>query len=177
MTSAAATYYDRLKAFIRKRVSSAEEAEDIVQEVFYQYARLDEVLNPIENVAAWLYRVARNRIVDTRRKKREEQLPSWTSEEGEVLGALGELLAGDGTTPEDDYMKTLVWERLEEALSELPVPQREVFEQTEMQGKSIREIEAETGVGQATLLSRKHYAVLHLRERMEDLYEEMLVVG
>lgn len=172
--SEGAKYYAQIKNFIRGRVPTLEEAEDITQEVFYQYSRLDEVLNPIENVAAWLYRVARNRIIDRGRKKREEPIPSWTNEEGEVLGELGALLSDEGASPETEYMRSLLWERLEEALSELPSAQREVFEQTELQGLSVREIADRTGVAQATLLSRKHYAVLHLRKRLEDLYKEIL---
>jgi RNA polymerase sigma factor (sigma-70 family) len=172
VSDAAAKYYPQVKGFIRSRVGSAEDAEDIVQEVFYQYSKLDELLNPIGNVGAWLYRVARNKIIDRGRKKREDSLA--TDWEGEVLGGLGELLSGEGQSPEDDYMSALLWERLDEALAELPPAQREVFELTELQGLSIKEIAARMGEKPATLLSRKHYAVLHLRERLEDIYLDLV---
>lgn len=167
-------YYDRIKNFVRRRVTSTQEAEDIVQEVFYQYSRLDDILNPVANVTAWLYRVARNRIIDSSRKKREESLPQWAEGDRQaVMGEMAEALT-DISSPEAAMMGSMLWERLDEALDELPEAQREVFEMTEIKGLSIKEIQEITGVPQATLLSRKHYAVLYLRKKLADLYDDLM---
>jgi RNA polymerase sigma factor (sigma-70 family) len=173
-----AVYHPRLKAFIRKRVTNREDADDILQEVFYQLLKtVGNTLNPIEQVEAWLYRVARNTIVNHGKKKREEELPAYREDEIEetVIRDFSEVLFGDETSPspETEYLRSLVWTELEQALSELPPEQREIFELTELDDIPVKEIARTTGVGVNTLLSRKHYAVLHLRKRMKDLYDEL----
>ncbi|MDR2765283.1 MAG: RNA polymerase sigma factor [Tannerella sp.] len=174
-----ATYHPRLKAFIRKRIANREDAEDVLQEVFYQLLRaVENPLYPVERVEAWLYRVARNAIVNHGKKKREEQLPVYQDEEieEEMTGAFSEVLFSDETSPspETEYLRSLVWTELEHALSELPPEQREIFELTELDAIPVKEIARMTGVGINTLLSRKHYAVLHLRKRMKDLYCDLI---
>ncbi|HSD08981.1 RNA polymerase sigma factor [Flavobacterium sp.] len=169
-------YKPRLKAFINKRVSNKEDAEDILQDVFYQLAKVDTAMNPIEQVAAWLYRVARNMIINKQTKKREEELPSYQNDDDDVMKDISEMLFSNQTSPspETEYLRSLMWIELEEALSELPLEQREVFEKNELEGLSFKEISEETGVSVNTLLSRKRYAVLHLRDRLSDLYEELI---
>ncbi|MDL2223688.1 RNA polymerase sigma factor [Bacteroidales bacterium OttesenSCG-928-M06] len=170
-------YQPRLRSFIQKRVSNKEDAEDILQDVFYQLTRaLDNTLNPIEEIAAWLYRVARNTIINKYKKKEEEELPILTYEEDEsVLDVFSEILFGEeSSTPETEYMYSLVWEELTTSLAELPPEQREIFELTELEGLPIKEIAEASGVPANTLLSRKHYAVKYLRKRLENLYIEFL---
>lgn len=170
-------YQPRLKSSIRKRVSNKEDAEDILQDVFYQLVKtIDSSLNPIEQVAAWLYRVARNTIINKGKKKQEEELPVLQSEgENSILIEFSEVLFNnDNSTPETEYLRSLVWLELEAALSELPPEQREAFELTEMEGLSTKEVAEATGVSVNTLLSRKHYAIKHLRNRLERLYKDML---
>lgn len=173
-------YQPRLKAFIRKRVASNEDTEDILQEVFYQLAKADTMMNPIEQVAAWLYRVARNQIINKGIKKKEEELPAYRSEENddEVLKDFSEILFGNGDeaapSPEAEYLRSLVWTELEKALAELPTEQRTIFEQTELDGIPVKDISKATGTPVNTLLSRKHYAVLHLRKRLTGLYKEII---
>lgn len=167
----------QLKAFIRKRVSNKADAEDILQDVFLQLIKtVDDTLNPIEQVSAWLYRVTRNTIINRGRKKTEDELPSYTDSNGEeVLQDFAEILFNDeSSSPETEYMKSLVWDELEAALSELPAEQREAFELMEMEGLSAKEISETTGVPVNTLLSRKHYAVKHLRVRLKELYNDLL---
>lgn len=169
-------YKPRLNAFIRKRVSNKEDAEDILQDVFYQLAKVDTAMNPIEQVTAWLYRVARNMIINKQIKKHEEELPSYLNDDGDMLKDISEMLFSTQTapSPETEYLRSLMWVELEDALSELPLEQREVFEKTELDGLSFKEISKETGVAVNTLLSRKHYAILHLRKRLSELYEEII---
>lgn len=170
-------YKPRLNAFIRKRVSNKEDAEDILQDVFYQLAKVDTAMNPIEQVAAWLYRVARNMIINKQTKKREEELPSYQNDDqDDVLKDISEILFSKQTSPspETEYLRSLMWIELEDALSELPQEQREVFEKNELEGLSFKEISEETGVSVNTLLSRKRYAILHLRNRLSELYEEII---
>jgi len=167
----------RLKAFIHKRVSNKEDAEDILQDVFYQLAKVDTAMNPIEQVAAWLYRVARNMIINKQIKKHEEELPSYQNDDdNEIFKDISEMLFSKQTSPspETEYLRSLMWEELENALAELPLEQREVFEKNELDGLSFKEISKETGVPVNTLLSRKRYAVLHLRKRLSELYEEII---
>lgn len=169
-------YKPRLNAFIRKRVSNKEDAEDILQDVFYQLAKVDTAMNPIEQVAAWLYRVARNMIINKQIKKYEEELPSYLNNDDEVLKDISEMLFSKQTSPspETEYLRSLMWVELENALSELPIEQREVFEKSELDGLSFKEISKETDIPVNTLLSRKHYAVLHLRKRLFELYQEII---
>jgi RNA polymerase sigma factor (sigma-70 family) len=172
----------RLKAFIRKRVKNREDAEDILQDVFYQFVKaLGNAMNPIEHVAAWLYRVARNTIINHGIKKREEAMPAYQNEEhdDEILKDFSEVLFNDETSPspETAYLRSLVWEELEIALAELPPEQREIYELTELGGIPVKDVSLTTGIPVNTLLSRKHYAVLHLRGRMQQLYEDIVCAG
>lgn len=174
-----AEHQPRLKAFIRKRVDTKEDAEDVLQDVLYQLVKtLETTLNPIEQIAAWLYRVARNTIINKSRKMREEELPaSSTNADEAIFDELSEVLFGDdagASTPETEYMRSLVWEELEEALSELPYEQREAFELTELEGLPVKDVAETVGVSVNTLLSRKHYAILHLRKRLKVLYNDLL---
>ena len=169
----------RLLRFIRTKVANEEDAQDILQDVFYQLASNHGIVEGIENMTAWLFRVARNRIIDTYRKKKPESIDTSgignDEEDGDsYLAQIGAISAVRDDDPDALYERSLVWETLYEALSELPEEQRLVFELHELESKSFNEISELTGVGVNTLLSRKRYAVLHLRERMRDLYEEMM---
>ena len=169
-------YGGRLRGFIRKRVRSIEDAEDIFQEVFYQLTEADRLMKPIDQIAAWLYTVARNRITDSYRKKRTESLPEISSDNDEdvFFGELSSVLFDNGSTPETEYLRSLIWDELEKALQELPPEQRQVFEMNELEGIPFKEISDLTGEAVNTLISRKRYAVLHLRERLEILYDELI---
>ncbi|MDR0422766.1 MAG: sigma-70 family RNA polymerase sigma factor [Proteiniphilum sp.] len=175
-----AEYQPRLKAFIRKHVANREDAEDILQDVFYRLVKtLDNTVDPIEQVAAWLYRVAKNAIINRGIKKHEDELPVYRNEalERVMLKDFSELLFDGSETfpsPETEYLRSLVWIELENALSGLPPEQREVFELTELDGLSVKEISQTTGIPVNTLLSRKHYAVKHLRKRLSGLYADIL---
>jgi RNA polymerase sigma factor (sigma-70 family) len=160
-------YRHQLQRFIGKKVSSKEDCEDILQDVFYQLSKIDAEENPIQSISSWLYAVAHNLIIDRSRKRRE------ADEDGSFLAELAQLILDEEASPELDYVKTLVWEELEIALSELPVEQRTVFELTELQGFSFKDISESTGVTVNTLISRKRYAVLHLRKRLAKLYDEL----
>jgi RNA polymerase sigma factor (sigma-70 family) len=169
----------KLKAFIRKRVANREDAEDILQDVFYQLVKtVENSMNPIEQVSAWLYRVARNLIINKGIKKREVELPSYHSDDSddEVLSDFSEILFSSepSPSPETEYLRSLVWTELEAALAELPPEQREIFELTELEGIPVKEISQTTGIAVNTLLSRKHYAVTHLRKRLDVLYCEIV---
>lgn len=170
--------YDKpLKSFIGKRVYNREDAEDILQEVFYQLTRTLKIADsPIEQVSAWLYRVTRNLIINQGKKKRAEEMPVFQyDEDGMALNEFSEVLFGDdNSTPENEYLRSLVWQELEEALKELPVEQSEAFNMTEIKGLSVREAAKEANISENTLLSRKHYAVKHLRIRMAELYNDII---
>src|SRR5438045_608848 len=161
----------RLRSFIRRRVSDREDAEDILQDVFSELVEAYRLMKPIEQVGAWLFRVARNRIIDRFRKRKEEPLSEQVAEDGEVL-MLEELLPSPDAGPDAAYARSVLLEELEDALQELPPEQREVFVAHEIEGRSFKEIAAETDLTVNTLLSRKHYAVLHLRERLRAIYNE-----
>ncbi|MDR1557985.1 MAG: RNA polymerase sigma factor [Tannerellaceae bacterium] len=174
-----AEYRPQLKSFIRKRVDNREDVEDILQDVFYQLAKtVNAALSPVEEVAAWLYRVTRNTIINHDIKKREGAMPVCQNDEreDEMLTDFSEVLFSSETSPspETEYLRSLVWEELEIALAELPPGQRRIFELTELDGIPVKEISRTTGVPVNTLLSRKHYAVLHLRKRMKQLYEDIV---
>jgi len=172
----------RLRNFIRRRVSDPADAEDILQEVFYKLVEANRLLMPIEHVTGWLFRVARNRITDLFRKQKPE---TWSDaapndfgdEDGELL-QIEDLLASPidrlGAGPEALYFRSVLLDELELALDELPEEQREVFVAHELEGRSFKELSAESGVNVNTLLSRKRYAVLHLRERLQSIYDEFL---
>lgn len=166
------SYSKRLLAFIRKRVKSEADAEDIMQDVFYQFIGNTQ---PIEQLTAWLFTVARNKITDTQRKKKPEALEDlYAAEEGEAAFDWKEILFDKSDNPETEYLRILFWEELYHALGELPAEQREVFIQHELEGLSFRYISSQTGEAVNTLLSRKRYAVLHLRERLRVLHDELL---
>jgi RNA polymerase sigma factor (sigma-70 family) len=163
----------RLRNFIRRRVPDPSDAEDIAQEVFYELVEANHLLMPIEHVTGWLYRVARNRITDLFRKKKPESFSDATveGEAGELL-QLEDMLPSPDAGPEALYVRNLLLDELELALDELPQEQRDVFVAHEIEGRSFKELSAETGVSVNTLLSRKRYAVLHLRERLKNIYDE-----
>lgn len=164
----------KLLGFIRKRVKSDEDAQDILQDVFYQFIQIYRGLETIEKTSSWLYRVARNRITDSYRKKRESSYNDQYANYGEDDLYIEELLPlVESNTPEVVYTKELVWEVLNEGLEELPSAQRDVFVWHELEGKSFNEIAVETGDSVNTLLSRKRYAVTHLRAKMNELFDEI----
>jgi RNA polymerase sigma factor (sigma-70 family) len=163
----------RLRNFIRRRVPDPRDAEDILQDVFYRLVEANRLLMPIEHVTGWLFRVARNRITDLFRKKTPELFSDTavTDEEGQLL-QIEDLLPSPDAGPEALYFRNLLLDELELALDELPDEQREVFVAHELEGRSFKELADETGVSVNTLLSRKRYAVLHLRERLQSIYDE-----
>ena len=163
----------RLRNFIRSRVPDSSDADDILQEVFYELVEANRLLMPIEQVGAWLFRVARNRITDLFRKKRPEPLSEIgrVDEGGEFL-QLEDLLPSPDAGPEAAYARSVLFDELVVAIDELPDEQREVFLAHEVEGRSFKELAAETGVSVNTLLSRKRYAVLYLRERLQSIYAE-----
>jgi RNA polymerase sigma factor (sigma-70 family) len=168
----------RLRNFIRRRVADPSDAEDILQEVFYELVEAYRLMKPIEQVGAWLFRVARNRITDLFRKRKPEASTSdpVVAEEGEFL-TLEDLLPSRDAGPEAAYARTVLLEELEDALEELPDEQREVFLAHEIEGRSFKDLAVETGLSVNTLLSRKHYAVIHLRERLREVYDEFTNSG
>jgi RNA polymerase sigma factor (sigma-70 family) len=163
----------RLRNFIRRRVPDPRDAEDILQDVFYELVEANRLLMPIEHVTGWLFRVARNRITDLFRKKKPESFSdaAVAGEDGEVL-RIEDLLPSPGAGPEALYFRNVLLDELESAVDELPKEQREVFVAHELEGRSFKEMAAETGVSVNTLLSRKRYAVLHLRERLQSISDE-----
>jgi RNA polymerase sigma factor (sigma-70 family) len=163
----------RLRNFIRRRVPNPADAEDILQDVFYKLVEANRLLMPIDHVTGWLFRVARNRITDLFRKKREESFSdtSVEDEDGELL-RIEDLLPSPDAGPEALYVRSVLLDELELAIDELPDEQGEVFVAHELEGRSFKELSAESGVNVNTLLSRKRYAVLHLRERLQNIYEE-----
>jgi len=162
----------RLLDFIRKRVRNQSDAEDILQDVFYQLVTNYSVTDPIEKLTAWLFTVARNKIIDWYRKRRPESLPSDPGDLDSPLN-LEEVLFDPKQNPDRVYARSLVWSELSEALDELPDEQRDVFVMHELEGRSFKEIAELTGEPINTLLSRKRYAVLFLREQLQELYNEM----
>jgi RNA polymerase sigma factor (sigma-70 family) len=164
-------YGKKLFAFIRGRVRSKEDAEDILQDVWYQLSNTTEL---IDQVDAWLYRVARNKIIDRYRKSRPDSLQDYNYEDEEGELGFEDILLADTASPETEYIKNLFWEQLYEGLSELPKEQREVFIQNELEGRTFADIAAESGDNIKTLISRKGYAVKHLRHRLQTLYDELI---
>jgi RNA polymerase sigma factor (sigma-70 family) len=157
----------RLRNFIRKRVPNEGDVEDILQDVFSELVEADQALKPIEQAGAWLFRVARNRIIDFFRKKRPVPL-----DDPETL-LIEEMLSSVEAGPDAVYARTVLWDEIEDALDELPDAQREVFIAHEIEGRSFKELAAETGESINTLLSRKRYAVLHLRERLKEIHDDL----
>ena len=163
----------RLRNFIRRRVPDPADAEDIVQEVFYELVEANRLLMPIEHVTGWLFRVARNRIIDLLRKKKPQAFSDAAVEgEGGEMLQIEDLLPSPDAGPEALYFRHMLLDELELALDELPEEQHDVFVAHELEGRSFKEMAAETGVSMNTLLSRKRYAVLHLRERLQSIYDE-----
>ena len=163
----------RLFSFIRRRVPDPSDAEDILQEVFGELVEANRMLMPVSHVTAWLYRVAGNRIIDLFRKKRSESFSeaAVAGEDGELL-RFEDLLPSPDDGPEALYARGVLLDELESAVDELPAEQRNVFIGHEIEGRSFKELAAETGVGVNTLISRKHYAVLRLRERLQSIYDD-----
>ena len=169
----------RLRRFVRRRVADAADVEDIVQDVFSELVESYRLPRPVEQVGAWLYRVARNRIIDFFRKKRPESLEDLAESaagEDDAIGVEG-LLPSPDAGPEAAYARSVLLEELDAALNELPAEQREVFIAHEIEGRSFKELAAESGVSMNTLLSRKRYAVLHLRERLQAIHDEFIETG
>jgi RNA polymerase sigma factor (sigma-70 family) len=164
----------RLRNFIRRNVPDSRDAEDILQDVFYELVEANRLLMPIEHVTGWLFRVARNRIADLFRKKTPESFSDTAvADEDDELLRLEDLLPSPDAGPEALYARNVLLDELVLALAELPEEQRNVFVAHELEGRSFKEIAARTGVGVNTLLSRKRYAVLHLRERLQSIYDDL----
>lgn len=167
------TERNKLLGYIRNRIPVRMEAEDILQDVFYQLTVGFRDLERIQNITAWLYKVTDNRIIDLFRKKRPVSIsytePAAESDEGPL--SLEEILPSLGTTPEDEDLKEIIWETIEDVLNDLPSSQRDVFIDTEFKDMNYKEISEKNGVGINTLISRKRYAVLELRARLEELYK------
>lgn len=163
----------RLRNFIRRHVADRGDAEDILQEVFYEFVEAYRMLKPVQQASAWLFRVARNRIIDLFRKRRPGSLsaPARVDEDGEAL-LLEDLLPSPEAGPEAAFARELLLEELDNAIEELPSEQREVFIAHEIEGRSFKELAAQTGMSVNTLLSRKHYAVLQLRRRLQAVHDE-----
>jgi len=165
----------RLRNFIRRRVPDPGDVDDILQDVFYRLVEANRLLMPIEHITGWLFRVARNRITDLFRKKAPENFSDLAAldDEGEFAN-FEDLLPSPDAGPDAAYARNMLLDELESALDELPAEQREVFEAHEFEGRSFKELSAETGVGVNTLLARKRYAVLHLRERLRRVHDEFM---
>src|SRR5450759_3975023 len=168
----------RLRNFIRRRVPDPRDAEDILQDVFYELVEANRPLMPIEHVTGWLFRVARNRITDLFRKKRPETFSDRAveNEDGELL-RIEDLLPSPDAGPEALYVRNVLLHELEFGPDELPHEHREGFVAHELEGRSFKELSAESGVNVNTLLSRKRYAVLHLRERLQSIHDEFTKKG
>lgn len=163
----------RLRNFIRRRVPDQADVEDILQDVFYKLVEANRLLMPIDHATGWLFRVARNRITDLFRKRREEGFSETEiADEGGELLRLEDLLPSPDAGPGALYVRSVLLDELELGLAELPEAQRHVFVAHELEGRSFKELAAESGVNVNTLLARKRYAVLHLRERLQTIYEE-----
>ncbi len=169
----------RLRNFIRKRVPNEADAEDLLQEVFFEVVEADRLMEPVQRWSAWMFQIARNRIIDFFRKRRleaSESDPVAVSDEGQAL-LLEDVLPSRDAGPAAAYARTVLLDEIEEALDELPQEQRDVFIAHEIEGYSFKELAARTGASVNTLLSRKHYAVLHLRRRLQAIYNEFVKTG
>ncbi|WP_231458712.1 RNA polymerase sigma factor [Pedobacter sp. Leaf132] len=171
--STVASYGKRLFSFIRGRVNTDEDAEDILQEVWYQLSNQPEA-GAIEKIGGWLYRVAKNKITDRYRKQKDVLIDdlSYEDDEGEIN--FREILLAESFSPEEESLKKLFWDQLFLALAELPENQRYVFVQNELEDRTFQELADETGENIKTLISRKGYAVKHLRNRLQNLYQEFI---
>jgi RNA polymerase sigma factor (sigma-70 family) len=168
----------RLLKFIRAKVRLPEDAEDILQDVFYQFERAEALANPVENTAAWLYRAARNKIIDHYKKIKEVQLPVLHDENEDedeyVFDEITDIIYAEEATPETEYLRSLIMSEIQNALDDLPREQREVFVMTEFLDYSVKEIAEKTHAPVNTVLSRKHYAVKFLRKRLKELYSDVM---
>ena len=168
---------DRLLSFIRNRVSTLEEAEDILQDVFFQFVAGYETIESLDRVTSWLFSVARNKIIDRYRKESSRPVRAdlfrQSGSDEDIPLTLQDILPDLGNTPEDAYLREVLWDAIVDALEELPAEQREIFILNEMEDRSFREISEETGISINTLLSRKRYAILALRKKLQLLYDEM----
>lgn len=173
ITSAYETEHNRLLGYIRRRIPSHVEAEDILQDIFYQLTVGFNDIRRIENLTAWLYKVADNRIIDLFRKRKHDTVSYSESiaegEDGPL--SLEEILPSAGTSPGDEELKEMIWETIEETLTSLPEEQRSVFIENEFEERSFKEISERTGIAMNTLISRKRYAVLALRKNLNELYK------
>jgi len=169
-------YQHRLKGFIRKRVGTVEDAEDVLQDVYYQLSVADMVMKPIDQISAWLFTVARNRITDLYRKNKPELLAEFETDEEDdsIFEEFRELIFENGSNPETEYLNSIILKEINKALDELPKEQRQAFEMTEINGLSFKELSRQTGEPVNTLISRKRYAVLYLRDRLSALYDELI---
>ena len=175
ITAAVAAQGPRLRAFVRRQVADLSQVEDIVQDTFVQLVSAYRLMEPVEHLAAWLRRVARNRIVDRfRQQSRTDSLndPWYSDDVADESGVLAELLVPLAAGPEASYVRDVLAEELVAALDELPVEQRAVFVAHEIEGRSFKDLAAEMGVGVNTLLGRKHAAVRYLRQRLRDIRTE-----
>lgn len=163
----------KLGNFIRRRVHDQGDAEDILQDVFHEFVQAYRLPAPIEQVSAWLFRVARNRIIDRFRKRREQPLTDLVDDADDAEYRLDLALPATDAGPEAVYARSVLLEALQDALNELPADQRDVFVAHELEGRSFKELASESGVGVNTLLARKRYAVLHLRVRLQAVYDEL----
>jgi RNA polymerase sigma factor (sigma-70 family) len=168
---------DRLLSFIRNRVSTAEDAEDILQDVFYQFVAGFESIESLDRVTSWLFSVARNKIIDRYRRDasrpQRADLGMTSAMEEDAPLTLQDILPDLGNTPEDSLLRDVIWEAIMEALDELPAEQRQIFIQNEIEERSFREISELSGVSINTLLSRKRYAILALRKKLQRLYDDI----
>jgi RNA polymerase sigma factor (sigma-70 family) len=179
ITAIIASEASRLRNFIRKRVPNEADAEDLLQEVFFEVIEAYRLMEPVRQWSAWMFQVARNRIIDLFRKKRLEEFPNHpaaVSGEGLPL-MLEDVLPSPDAGPAEAYARSILLDEIEEALEELPQEQREVFIAHEVEGYSFKEMAARTGASVNTLLSRKHYAVVHLRRRLQAIYDEFVKTG
>ena len=170
------SYRERLMKYIRSRVSLIEDAEDILQDTFYQFARIDSMINPVENIAAWLYRTASNKIIDHYRKKKDLKLPAYHNEDdnNSIFDEIADIIYGEETTPETEMFRAMLLDEIEKSIAELPKEQRDVFQMTELLRLSVKEVSEKTNTPLNTVLSRKHYAVKFLRKRLEKIYGDVM---
>jgi RNA polymerase sigma factor (sigma-70 family) len=168
---------ERLFKFIRSRVRLPEDAEDILQDVFYQFSRVENMAAPVEQAAAWLYRAAKNKIIDHYKKKKTEPFPVYYDEEEDdyVFEEIADVVFGSGITPETEYLRSMIFEEIKIALNDLPEKQRFVFEQTEFGNVPVKEIAEKTNAPVNTILSRKRYAVKFLQKRLKELYADVMM--
>ena len=171
-------YKGKLVSFVRKHLANVDDAEDIVQDIFYQIIRINDTAKPIEQTAAWLFRVAKNMIINYKKKKRPISFSAMVSIDGDDdddLSDFIDIISANETTPETEILHSFVWEEIENALDELPEAQRDIFIQTEFLDMPIKEISQKTNIPVNTLLSRKHYAVVHLRKKLKELYSDFFI--